>query len=331
MTMPARAEPCAPPPSPLFYRRSTRTVPADARFDYWRAQFDASRIELPRRAGAHGFHGEMLASGPVDGVAFAELHGDPLICHFGENGSDMILLGHVGSGTVDIRHGHDRITPVDARSGLVVFDCDRPFTTSSQRYAMTYLALPRALVVDAMASEPVAPDAAVRVLPAGTLATSFQRYLRSLAVRGARLDVASAGQAMRTARALALATLARLRPHRRSLPETLDGALLEAVRHQLRLHAEDPQFTAGHLAHMLGCSRAHLYRLFERQGQTIGGQLREFRMQRARTLLETQPGESIGMISLRCGYTDLSAFGKAFRRRFGLAPSECRESTPARP
>jgi AraC-like DNA-binding protein len=327
MTMPARAE-CGVPPSPVLYRISTRAVPADARFDYWRTQFDASRIELPRRSGAQGYHGEMLASRPVDGVAFAELRGDPLVCHFGENDSDMILLGHVGSGTVEIRHGRDRTTPVDVRSGLVLFDCDRPFTTTSQHYAMTYLALPRALVVEAMGSEPVPPGAAVRVLPAGTLAASFQRHLHDLATRGARLEATHAGAAVRTARALAVSTLVGLRPHLRSLPESLDDALLETVRHQLRLHAEDPQFTAGQLAHMLGCSRAHLYRLFERQGQTIGGQLREFRMQRARTLLETQPGESIGMISLRCGYTDLSAFGKAFRRHFGFAPSECRESIP---
>lgn len=309
---------------PVFRRISTRTVPAGDRFDYWRSQFDASRIEKPRASGIRDFEGEMLASAPSHGVVFADLHGDPITCHFGEQDSGVILLGCVSSGPVDIRHGHGQTVSVGSHSGLVLFDCDRPFTTSSQRYAMTYLAMPRTLVTEVLNDDPVPSGAAVRVLPAGTLASGFHRYLCYMAAHGARLAAVNANEAMCTARALAISMLAGLRPHWRSLPETFDDALLTAARHQLDLHADDPGFTAEQLALVLGCSRAHLYRLFERQGQTITGQLRESRLQRARTLLETQPGESIGMIALRCGYTDLSAFGKAFRRRFGLAPSECR-------
>jgi AraC-like DNA-binding protein len=36
------------------------------------------------------------------------------------------------------------------------------------------------------------------------------------------------------------------------------------------------------------------------------------------------PALDIGDVSLRCGYADLSAFGKAFRRRFGISPRDWR-------
>jgi methylphosphotriester-DNA--protein-cysteine methyltransferase len=35
-------------------------------------------------------------------------------------------------------------------------------------------------------------------------------------------------------------------------------------------------------------------------------------------------GGSLGTLAFECGYSDLSAFGKAFRRRFGMSPSEWR-------
>lgn len=311
---------------PAFHRISTRSVAAGDRLDYWRSQFQASYIDQPRACRGQGFESDMLASAPVGDVAFAHLRGDPVTCRFGTRASGLVLLGCVSAGVVAIchGHGHGQTVTVGPDGGLVLFDCDRPFTTSSQSYAMTYLALPRALVVRALGDDPVAPDEAVRILPSGMLADGLHRHLREMVVQGMDLAAGDANEAVRIARALAISLLAGLRPHWRSLPQSLDRALLDAARHQLRLHAGNPDFTAAQLAMALGCSRAHLYRLFERDGQTITGQLREYRLEHARQLLETRPGEPVGMIAMRCGYTDLSAFGKAFRRQFDLTPSECR-------
>ncbi|MGO4124638.1 helix-turn-helix domain-containing protein [Inquilinus sp. YAF38] len=72
--------------------------------------------------------------------------------------------------------------------------------------------------------------------------------------------------------------------------------------------------------------------MFATRDRTVAGDLREVRLRRARRLIETQPDRPIGLIAFDCGYTDLSAFGKAFKRRFGLGPSDWRASmgtTPA--
>ena len=46
-------------------------------------------------------------------------------------------------------------------------------------------------------------------------------------------------------------------------------------------------------------------------------------MQKARHLLDTiSPETTILDVALRCGYEDQGAFGRAFKRFFGITPSE---------
>jgi AraC-like DNA-binding protein len=79
------------------------------------------------------------------------------------------------------------------------------------------------------------------------------------------------------------------------------------------------------IAHRLGCSRAHLYRVFARNGLTVAGYLRETRLQRCRAgLASAGPRDTIGDIAFRCGFEDPAHFARLFRQRFGLAPSAFR-------
>jgi len=47
----------------------------------------------------------------------------------------------------------------------------------------------------------------------------------------------------------------------------------------------------------------------------------------ARWLME--PGMSVGRVAERCGYDSVPAFGKAFKRYFGVSPGEFRRSREA--
>src|SRR3546814_16043375 len=90
---------------------------------------------------------------------------------------------------------------------------------------------------------------------------------------------------------------------------------------------EDSGLTADAIARAIGCSRASLYRLFEQRGLAVAEHVRADRLNHSRTLLR-DPRLGIGDLALRCGYDDLSAFGKAFRLRFGMTQigsAACRE------
>jgi AraC-like DNA-binding protein len=80
------------------------------------------------------------------------------------------------------------------------------------------------------------------------------------------------------------------------------------------------------IAHRLGCSRAHLYRVFARNGLTVASYLRDLRLERCRAaLVNAGPRETVADIAFRCGFDNPVHFARLFRQRFGMRPTDaCR-------
>ena len=52
----------------------------------------------------------------------------------------------------------------------------------------------------------------------------------------------------------------------------------------------------------------------------------ELRLEYSTLLMSTRPDMSISQIALDCGFSSYAYFGKCFRRRFGMTPTEFRQS-----
>ena len=114
------------------------------------------------------------------------------------------------------------------------------------------------------------------------------------------------------------------------------GSRLEDEENDTGLFAAAQVFIERHLgsrclkpeliARQLGCSRAHLYRVFAGHGATVADYVREARLQRAHGLLAGggDDGRRIGDIAFRCGFDDPVHFTRLFRCRFGITPRELR-------
>lgn len=317
------------PQSLEFSRITTNSVAARDRFDYWRQLFVGSYIDrLPGSDVRRGFRGEIVGCADGKGAVFANVRNDPVVGTFGKRDSDLILLGYIRRGAFQLSHGNET-TLLDPSSGLVLFDCDRPAITSASSVSeISYLALPRAVVVAAAGtSDLTASRMPVRPLPKSGLTPIMAAYLSALAKHGSNLDRSGSVAAMKAAGTLATGLLARLGRKPIERRGELEDTFLEAARHYIELNYWRHDLTANRIAAAVGCSRAHLYRLFVNRGQTVAGSLRDVRLDRARMLLATEVSLSIGSIAFNSGYTDVSAFGKAFRRRFGMSPSDYRAMT----
>ncbi len=88
----------------------------------------------------------------------------------------------------------------------------------------------------------------------------------------------------------------------------------------------DPQLTARSIAARQGVSPRLLQRLFAAEGANLSDFILEQRLLRAAGDLHDprQLGRSITDIAMSWGFNDASRFSKAFRRRFGVSPSEAR-------
>jgi len=85
----------------------------------------------------------------------------------------------------------------------------------------------------------------------------------------------------------------------------------------------DAGFDLDHLARSTGLSHRYVQRVMERHGTTFSALLREKRMEYARNRLISSRCK-IDEIVADSGYSELSAFYRAFKRQFGYAPGAVR-------
>jgi AraC family transcriptional regulator len=99
---------------------------------------------------------------------------------------------------------------------------------------------------------------------------------------------------------------------------------IDAVERYIRGHLNEP-LQREVLAAVAGFSVPHFHRIFTAcVGENIATYIRRVRLERAGRKLR-MGAVDITEIALAAGYDSHAAFGKAFKRRYGLSPSEFRQ------
>jgi len=99
---------------------------------------------------------------------------------------------------------------------------------------------------------------------------------------------------------------------------------IDEVKRYVREHI-DEALDRQVLAAVAGFSVPHLHRIFTASvGENIAGNVRRVRLERAGRKLR-MGAVDITEVALAAGYDSHAAFGKAFRQRYGLSPSEFRQ------
>jgi len=136
-------------------------------------------------------------------------------------------------------------------------------------------------------------------------------------------DGETAGRASAIAYAGTMAVYEDVLGARPESPDREGRSAIAAAAAFIRDHL-DGDLSVPILARMTGLSRAHFTRVFAAQfGSSPGEYVMEQRMRRAARLLESSD-LSIKAISIASGFHDANYFAKAFRRTFGLSPTEFR-------
>jgi AraC-like DNA-binding protein len=125
--------------------------------------------------------------------------------------------------------------------------------------------------------------------------------------------------------ALSLATMSDVETARMSSSRTLTRARIMAV---INARLTDPTLSAATVASVAGVSTRYANQLLANEGTSIMRLVRDRRLDRCHKALDdpAQKHRSISEIAYGWGFSDMTHFGRSFRSKYGLLPSELRRA-----
>ncbi|PZQ65064.1 MAG: hypothetical protein DI570_02880 [Phenylobacterium zucineum] len=275
---------------------------------------DATAMLLPGLMLGHGSTSAMQAS------RTAAMRAD---------GASDIMLSFQPSGAV-IRDGDDNT--VIGRGDLALTALDRPITLYSFDRVSSFLSLQ--ISRDALA--PLVPGLDGLSTSARSIDQLGVRLLKGFAGSLTREALSRPQERELAARHLLEMAALVLGPSAEGREQAAGGGLkaarLSAARTMILRNLDSPTLSAAGVAGALGVSTRYLHKLFEAEPLSFAQFVTEHRLARAmRTLSDpSRRGLRILDIALQAGFGDVTTFNRAFRRRFGQSPSDCRAEAVAR-
>lgn len=105
----------------------------------------------------------------------------------------------------------------------------------------------------------------------------------------------------------------------------MQASRMSAIKRHIDANLADPQFGAADIVQAFGVSRPTLYRMFEPMGG-VAAYILQRRLARSLADLMASRQQRVADIAHRWGFSSETAFSRAFRAAFGMAPRDARAS-----
>ncbi|MFI0734209.1 helix-turn-helix domain-containing protein [Streptomyces sp. NPDC021225] len=242
-------------------------------------------------------------------------------------GPRMWRLILVSEGPLTLGRGFDatRLDP----GQLVLWDPWEPFDAAAADRARP----PRAMVLHLPGSALSLPHLALRGVAARPVSSEtgpaalLARFLEGLAGPAAPIEFPQAAWLGRAAVDLAVAFLSSVAERcDEAGPLPRQAALLGEIKSYIDRNLGDPDLSPTAIATAHHISVRYLHHLFRQDERTVGGFVRERRLERCRADL-TDPclaGQSMAAIRVQWGFQDAAVFNRAFKKEYGITPGEYR-------
>ncbi|GGE87404.1 helix-turn-helix domain-containing protein [Stappia taiwanensis] len=305
---------------------SLEGVPPQQRFALWRESISCIfSVEAPREARTEDFRAQLDAH-VVGDAAVVRTHTQAQEWERGagqiaRDGMDHIMIQRYEAGTMEVSHRGG--TETFAQNGLIVFDLAQEMASRTTDLVNLSLLLPRNVLEPHLKE---AGDHHMQVLAGDNPMTRLlQQHMHSLKALAGDMSLTEAAEASAATIALVAACLNATGPSGHGPEPGIGYAFLTRARQVIEDRLADPELTPAQVARLAGVSRTRLYEMFEPFGG-VRSYIRERRLGRAlRMLLDKRcRHQPIGAIALACGFLNDSAFSRAFKQRYGMAPRETR-------
>lgn len=240
----------------------------------------------------------------------------------GGNDDVIVWLKAKGHGAVSQHGRHAKMAPATLCLCETRQAFSAQFDTPSRDILLT---LPARMLRDAMPNW----DAVIlqAISAAEGAAALFADLVMSLAEHAPDLSVSCAGETSDSVCALLIATLRALPQNQAALPSPLETYHRDRIRGYVREQLRDPTLSMASVAQATGLSRRYIHRLFSKEPVPLMKWVWSERLDHCcRDLgLEALRNRTVSEIAFFWGFNNAAHFSRAFRERFGAAPSVFRK------
>lgn len=316
-------------PGPLYstHRLSTAALPVADRLPTWREVFGQTMVRLDiEPAKDQPFHAEG-AFCALPGAAFASVTATPVCVSrtrrlIAGDGADMLFLV-TANAPLHVTESGRRQT-LEAGDAIFLRGSECSVIQWEREARLTNVAVP----VDSVA--PLLPgceDLSMTVVPKRS--ETLRLLLGYVDLVQTWRGAATSGFGRIAAdhvRDLMIATAAAVPTLPAADRAGVRAARLAAVKADIEWQLCEPGLSIQAIAASNRISPRYIRKLFQDEGTTFSDYVLGRRLEQTHRLLLSgaQPPTTIGAVAYACGFCDLSYFNRAFRRRFGMTPSDLR-------
>ena len=307
----------------------TREASAAERLDYWvhavseqivPVQIDPRGVE---QLGATAMRSTSLGALQVRQVVGGEhvyVRGDQEI-RAGDPGTLQVGMQLTGSSLL-VQDGREAVM---GAGDLVLYDSSRPFSlVMDARFHWQVFLLPKEKL--RRSDREIATLTAVPIHGATGVAGVVARFLRDVGERSDELEADGTAAALCENAADLVGTLVRAELGQRWAVRDPQRVLIESALSFIEAHLRDPSLGPERVAHAVNVSVRRLHQVFATTGRTVGEHIRDLRLAGVRRDLADPrlAGLSVARVAAAHGWTNASAFSRAFRVAESCTPSEFR-------
>lgn len=298
-----------------------RTAGHDPRgqYDYWHSLVEKSFAACDGLAGQRRGFDAGLEVASCGAIELTALHSDPVTYHrrakhIRQSGTDDYFFSVMLDGTGHFSQ-NDRAVRHDTGS-VLIYDSARPYSYDYLRpYKALLLRAPRHMVESRFLG---ARDLGGTLLSAGAPQSGLIRALISNLIETARED--DLPEAFVTPAIDLIANAFTMGAPLSGASQDRRGAALDKVKRHMLEQLGDETLSVARICRETNMSVRSLNRAFAAEGTTPMTWLREQRLAEARSLLMEGRSPSVTETAYQCGFSDLSYFGRCFKKSFGITP-----------
>lgn len=314
------------------YRKGTSDLEEKDRMDYWRDIVCDEFVKLDCQKMARDFRGELRGGASVGDLQFAEVVADAQfverskrqIAKFAE--SDFLISFQLEERGLVRQNGREALlTP----GSFALYDSTQPYSlTFEQRFHQLVVQMPK----EVLSRHLMNPEqyTAIPISGKSGLGAVLTDFIFSLARELHNVHAAPDELAENLVDMIAMAFSSSVMLNQVDDHSIVRESLKRRIRQYIDNNLCNPELSNHHIAGSQNISVRYLHKLFQDEEETVHVLILNKRLERTHQLLgdPAYAGHSIERIAYSTGFVSAAHFSRAFKKRYGVCPSEIRWSKP---